>query len=77
MLKEELDKEAEVEARTMKAADRCDSCGAEAFVWVNGVTGDLLFCAHHFNKHEAKIREFAFEIIDEREWINKKPSSGE
>ena len=46
--------------------DRCDSCQAEALVWVNGVGGDLLFCGHHFNKHEAKLRKYAFEIVDER-----------
>jgi hypothetical protein len=47
--------------------DRCDSCQAEALVWVNGVVGDLLFCGHHFYKHEDKLREYAFEIVDERE----------
>lgn len=78
MLTEKVQPEVELtEQRTLTLVDRCDSCGAEAFVWANGVTGDLLFCAHHFNKYEEKIREFAFEIIDEREWINKKPSSGE
>jgi len=46
--------------------DRCDSCQAEALVWVNGVNGELLFCRHHFNKHEAKLREYAYEIVDER-----------
>lgn len=59
--------------RVLKLNDRCDRCGAEAFVWANGVSGDLLFCAHHFKKWEDKIREFAFEIIDEREFINAKP----
>jgi len=46
--------------------DRCDSCQAEALVWVNGVNGELLFCRHHFNKYEAKLREYAYEIVDER-----------
>jgi hypothetical protein len=64
----------EVKVRTTTTGDRCDSCNAEAFVWVNGMSGELYFCGHHFNKHEAKIREYAFEIIDDREFINVKPS---
>ena len=54
--------------------DRCDSCQAEALVWVNGVNGELLFCRHHFNKYEAKLREYAYEIVDEREkLVQNKP----
>jgi hypothetical protein len=49
--------------------DRCDSCSAEALVWVNGVTGELMFCGHHYNKHEEKLKQYAFEIIDERKKI--------
>ena len=47
--------------------DRCDSCSAEALVWVNGVAGELLFCGHHYNKHESKLKDYAFEIVDERD----------
>lgn len=54
------------ESDTLNATDRCDSCGSRAYVWLNGVTGDLLFCAHHFSKYEEKLRAYAFEIIDER-----------
>lgn len=64
----------EVRVRTTTTADRCDSCGAEAFVWINGVSGDLYFCGHHFVKHEEKILDYAFEIIDDRDFINAKPS---
>jgi hypothetical protein len=73
----EITETKEVKVRTTTTADRCDSCNAEAFVWVNGIGGDLYFCGHHFNKHEAKIRKYAFEIVDDREFINAKPSSGE
>ena len=62
-----------IEKRVLKQSDRCDRCGAEAFIWINGITGDLFFCAHHFAKWEDKIREFAFEVIDERKFINAKP----
>jgi len=51
----------------MNAQDRCDRCNSQAFVWVNGVAGDLMFCRHHFMKHEKALRAYAFEIIDESE----------
>ena len=61
----------------LNAHDRCDSCQAQAYVWVNGVNGDLLFCGHHFAKNEVKLRAYAFEIIDERHklQINRESSA--
>jgi hypothetical protein len=53
--------------------DRCDSCSAEALVSVKGVSGDLLFCGHHYNKimndpiGYEKMMAFMYEIIDERD----------
>lgn len=58
----------------LKATDRCDRCNGQAFFWVNGVQGDLLFCRHHFLKHEDSIRAYAFEIIDETHKLNERPS---
>jgi hypothetical protein len=55
--------------------DRCDSCGSQAYVWVNGVNGDLLFCGHHFAKNEVKLRAYAFEVIDERHKLEVKRES--
>ena len=49
----------------INASDRCDKCNSQALVWVNGISGDLFFCCHHFLKYEDKLREYAFEIIDE------------
>ena len=57
----------------LKATDRCDSCAAEALVKVTGLTGDLMFCGHHYNKimdnpeGYKKMMAFAITIIDERE----------
>ena len=48
-------------------ANRCDSCGAEALVWLKGVSGELMFCGHHYAKNEIALKKFAFEIVDERE----------
>jgi len=51
---------------TMTAADRCDRCGARAYVAaeINGT--DLLFCAHHFGRWEPGVRAAASAIRDER-----------
>jgi hypothetical protein len=57
----------------LSAMDRCDSCAAEALVKVTGLTGDLMFCGHHYNKimdnadSYAKMMAFMLTIIDERE----------
>jgi hypothetical protein len=47
--------------------DRCDSCSAEALVLVKGVTGQLMFCGHHYAKNEAALIKFAYEVVDERD----------
>lgn len=59
----------------LKVGDRCDRCNSQAFVWVNGVSGDLLFCRHHFLKNEDTIRSYAFEVVDETWKINQKSES--
>jgi hypothetical protein len=57
--------------------DRCDACGAQAYVRVTGVTGSLDFCGHHYKINETKLAQFAFEIIDERERLIENKSKGE
>jgi hypothetical protein len=49
----------------LTAADRCDSCGAQAYIAaaVNG--SELLFCAHHGRKYEEKLRSVATTWHDE------------
>ena len=62
---------------TLNNADRCDQCGAQAFVWAevpNSESG-LLFCSHHFNRAETKLRAFKLQIVDERWKINEKASA--
>ena len=40
----------------LTAADRCDSCGAQAYVRATMPGGsELLFCAHHATKHREKL----------------------
>lgn len=59
----------------INVSDRCDRCGSQAFYWVNGVSGDLYFCRHHFMKHEDAIRNYAFEVIDETHKLNERSES--
>jgi hypothetical protein len=50
----------------LTALDRCDRCGAQAYVRVTlSAGGDLLFCGHHFREHEARIRPLAASILDQ------------
>ncbi|MGA8045682.1 MAG: hypothetical protein WCA30_05375 [Dermatophilaceae bacterium] len=44
----------------LSAADRCDRCGAQAYVraTLHG-GGELFFCAHHARKHIPALREVA------------------
>jgi hypothetical protein len=49
----------------LTAADRCDRCGAQAYVQVVLTSGgDLLFCGHHAKIHIDKVRPLAEVIYD-------------
>jgi hypothetical protein len=62
----------------LTAEDRCDSCGAQAYVQIKGISGELMFCAHHYNKASGdKLNSFAFETIDERERLIENRLRGE
>jgi hypothetical protein len=50
----------------LTAADRCDRCGAQAYLRVELVSGgELLFCAHHAREHGDALKEVAANMIDE------------
>lgn len=59
----------------LDATHRCDVCNAQAYVQTIGTTGDLLFCAHHYEgilnneKAQKAMTQFAYQIIDERSKI--------
>jgi len=60
----------------LTAADRCDRCGARAYIRVvlpGG--GELLFCAHHGRAHETALRAADADIQDESEALVETPSS--
>jgi len=75
----------EAQEWTLTANDRCDSgdCTAQAYVQVTGVTGDLFFCSHHYNKimdsgtGYDKMMKFAYQILDERERLQENRLKGE
>ena len=50
---------------SLGAMDRCDSCGAQAYVRVTLQSGDLLFCAHHGSKFKEKLLPTAVNWHDE------------
>ncbi len=50
---------------TLSVADRCDSCGAQAYIRVVLATGDLLFCAHHGSGLREQLEPKALEWHDE------------
>jgi len=57
--------------------DRCDRCGAQAFVKATLASGDgmeLFFCGHHFREHEAKLVASGAVVQDERHRIGEQPA---
>ena len=56
----------------LSAADRCDRCGAQAYLRVELQSGgELLFCAHHAREHGDKLREIAAAVIDETDKLHQ------
>lgn len=54
----------------LTAADRCDRCGAQAYVRVRLTSGgELLFCAHHARSYENRLRAMDAEIFDETDQL--------
>jgi hypothetical protein len=61
-----------IEGAALNASDRCDRCGAQAYVRVIMANGfELLFCAHHSREHADKLRQVALKIHDESERIKR------
>ena len=59
----------------LTAVDRCDRCGAQAYVRVVLPVGELLFCAHHAREHGDKLREIAVTVHDETGKLVDSPAS--
>lgn len=56
--------------QSLTAADRCDVCGAQAFIRAVLVTGDLVFCAHHGKANKDKLKPIAITWQDETHRID-------
>jgi hypothetical protein len=83
-----LEQEPKVSVKTLSAtanginkakllrSDRCDLCGSQAYVLVQGTPGDLMFCGHHYTaimnspSGKSAMDSFAFNTVDDRKNIN-------
>jgi hypothetical protein len=63
----ELEQEQEAPSSALTAADRCDICGAQAYIRVELGTGELIFCAHHGNEKREQLQAIAISWHDETE----------
>jgi hypothetical protein len=59
----------------LSALDRCDSCGAQAYVRVTLATGELLFCAHHASRFKEKLVGSALAWHDESSRLLDEPNA--
>ncbi|MCW2494611.1 hypothetical protein [Jatrophihabitans sp.] len=63
-------------ASPLAATDRCDRCGAQAYVRAVLSSGsELLFCNHHWHDNEARLREIAVNIQDETDRLEVVPAN--
>jgi hypothetical protein len=63
-------------ASPLTATDRCDRCGAQAYIRATMTSGsDLLFCAHHWHENESRLREIGASIQDESERLANIPAT--
>lgn len=63
-------------AAALSAADRCDRCGAQAYLKVELPSGgELHFCAHHAREHGDKLKQIAINVVDETHKLSDPPAS--
>jgi hypothetical protein len=60
----------------LTVADRCDRCGAQAYVRVLLPVGELLFCAHHYRAHAPKFADVATHVQDETDRLLAEHGAG-
>jgi hypothetical protein len=67
---------AQAQRSRLSAVDRCDRCGAQAYVQVGFFAGsELFFCTHHARLYQDKLREVAVMIRDESERLTEVPAT--
>jgi hypothetical protein len=57
---------------SLKVTDRCDRCGAQAFVVTSHAGRLLQWCGHHYRAHEKKLSPH--KVLDLRSTINREAS---
>lgn len=63
----EIEQPTENEVVALNASDRCDECGAQAYIRVVLASGELLFCGHHGNEKREALELIAISWQDETE----------
>ena len=64
----------------LTVADRCDRCGAQAYVLLNVPVPDaspreLLLCAHDYRQHEFKLAQSGVRVVlDQRHELQREKS---
>jgi len=65
-----------IDASPLTATDRCDRCGAQAYVRTVLTSGsELLFCSHHWRDNEDRLREISVSIQDETGRLDEVPAT--
>ncbi len=55
-----------LETTPLNAVDRCDRCGAQAYVRAVLLSGgELMFCGHHGKEYAEKLKQVSAKIQDE------------
>ncbi len=65
-----------LETTPLNAVDRCDRCGAQAYVRAVLLSGgELLFCGHHAKEYAANLKPIVAHIQDETEKLVDTPAN--
>jgi hypothetical protein len=76
MFREVTNVSAATATETLSAADRCDRCGARAYIRVSLHSGgELLFCAHHGRAHAPALEAADAHIQDESDTLASTPAT--
>ena len=59
--------------RELLAMDRCDRCGAQAYMQAVKGNDELLFCGHHGREHLRVLVDQHWVVLDSTHKLNKKP----
>ncbi|MDQ6849969.1 MAG: hypothetical protein M3070_08340 [Actinomycetota bacterium] len=65
-----------LDASPLTATDRCDRCGAQAYVrTILGSGSELLFCNHHWHQNAPRLRELDVTVYDETDRLAEVPTT--